>query len=156
MSIRTFSLCSALMLFSFSAYAQPTDLDQYLVKQNILNQHYKITDKKRLNEVLEALSEEDSRVMPYQVDQNTVLEQVNSYADHIEVRGLIVTPNFKQFVQDIGQAEVNQLFKQGILHNCQHFFEHEFQRVNPYTLQMKLNSDYGTYELTLKNTECKF
>ena len=47
--------------------------------------------------MLQALSEENSRVLPYQVDENTVLEQVMSYADHIEVQGLIVTPDFRQF-----------------------------------------------------------
>jgi len=155
MLIKT-TLFLSTLLSSFTLYAQPTSLDQYLIQERIISSDYKITNKNRLNDVLQALSEENSRVLPYQVDENTVLEQVMSYADHIEVQGLIVTPDFRQFAQSVGQNKVEQLFRKGVINNCSHFFEHEFQRVNPYELNMTLNSDYGRYQIKMKNTQCKF
>jgi len=79
MLIKTTLFLSAL-LSSFTLYAQPTSLDQYLIQERIITSDYKITDKNRLNDVLQPLSEENSRVLPYQVDENTVLEQVMIYA----------------------------------------------------------------------------
>lgn len=156
MHLKTIVLVCSTVLCSLTANAQPTELDHYLVKQHILDAQYKIQNPQALAEILDVLSDEDSRTFPYQVDQNTVLEQVQLYTDHIEVRGLIITPNFEQFVADIGNHQVKHLLQKTMVNNCHHFFEHEFQKVNPYQLHMTLSSEKEVYTFEMKNSECKF
>ena len=77
-------------------------------------------------------------------------------ADKIEIDGIITTPDFAQFEQSVGELKVKQLIKHNSLQNCELLFEHQFQRVNPYKIEMDLSSGTKQYEITIKNTECKF
>ena len=58
---------SVYLLISQNSYA--TELDDYLIQKKLIGQHYKIIDQQNLDDVLTALSEEDSRVLPVQIDQ---------------------------------------------------------------------------------------
>jgi hypothetical protein len=136
--------------------AQPTDLDQYLLKKKIVDQNYSIKNTTALNEILDYISDEDSRTMPYQLDQNIVIEKMRLYADHVEISGLITSPDFKQFAQDIGDRQVHEMMKRNLVHSCPKFFEHQFQRVNPYQVRIKLSAEQKNYDLSLKNSDCKF
>ncbi|MEG2847067.1 MAG: hypothetical protein RR876_17005, partial [Acinetobacter sp.] len=91
-----------------------------------------------------------------QADQNTVIEQLRLYADHIEIQGIITTPDFTQFAEDIGDKEVKHFITQNLINSCHLFFEHEFQRVNPYYVEVKLSAPQKTYDLKIKNSECQF
>ncbi|NNG75900.1 hypothetical protein HLH10_06085 [Acinetobacter sp. ANC 4277] len=156
MSLKIIVLCLSSLLFVNTAQAKATELDQYLLKKKILDQTYKIKDTKALNELLDVISDEDSRTMPFQVDQNTVIEQLRLYSDHIDIQGIITTPDFSQFAEDIGDKEVKLLIKQNLIQNCHLFFEHEFQRINPYHVAIKLSSADKNYHMKIKNTECQF
>ncbi len=156
MRLKTILLTCSTVFMSATLYAQPSELDRYLVQHDILDAQYKIKNEVALNEILAALNDEDSRTLPYQVDQNTVLEQVQLYADHIDIRGLIITPDFEQYVQDIGNHQIKHQFHQAMLKNCQHFFEHEFQKVNPYQVKMTFSSEKHHYQLEMLSSECKF
>jgi len=136
--------------------AQPTDLDQYLLKKKIVDQNYSIKNTTALNEILDYISDEDSRTMPYQLDQNIVIEKMRLYADHVEISGLITSPDFKQFAQDIGDRQVHEMMKKNLVHSCPKFFEHQFQRVNPYQVKIKLTAEQKNYDLSLKNSDCNF
>ena len=138
------------------ALAQPTDLDQYLVKKKIVDNNYSIKNSAALNEILDYISDEDSRTMPYQLDQNIVIEKMRLYADHMEISGLITSPDFKQFAQDIGDQKVKTMMKKNLVHSCPKFFEHQFQRSNPYHVNIKLTAEQKSYDLQLKNSECNF
>ncbi len=140
-------LALGLSLSTFSFAGEPSELDQYLVKKQILDSNFKIKNKTALNEILAAISDEDSRTLPYQVDQNILM---------IEIDGIITTPDFTQFEQSVGEPKVKQLIKHNSLQNCELLFEHQFQRVNPYKIEMDLSSGTKQYEITIKNTECKF
>lgn len=156
MSLKIIVLCLSSLILINTAQAKATELDQYLLKKKILDQTYKIKNPKALNEILDVMSDEDSRTMPYQVDQNTVIEQLRLYADHIDIQGIITTPDFTQFAEDIGDKQVKYLIKQNLIQNCHLFFEHEFQRINPYHVDIKLSSDDKNYKMKIKNTECQF
>ena len=156
MSLKIIVLCLSSLLLVNTAQAKATELDQYLLKKQILDQTYKIKDTKALNEILDVISDEDSRTMPFQADQNTLIEQLRLYADHIDIQGIITTPDFTQFAEDIGDREVKLLIKQNLIQNCHLFFEHEFQRINPYHVAIKLSSDNKNYHMKIKNTECHF
>ncbi|TCB48786.1 hypothetical protein E0H80_13995 [Acinetobacter sp. ANC 4779] len=156
MSLKKIVLCLSSLLLIHTAQAKATELDQYLVKKQIIDQTYKIKDTKALNEILNVISDEDSRTMPYQVDQNTLIEQLRFYADHIDLQGIITTPDFGQFAEDIGDKKVKYLIKQNLIQNCHLLFEHEFQRINPYHVAIKLSSNDKNYHLNIKNTECQF
>ena len=146
---------SMYMLISQSSYA--TELDDYLIQKNLIGQHYKIIDQQNLDDVLTALSEEDSRVLPVQVDQNTVIEKIHMYHDHVDLQGLITSKDFNQFSNSMGKEKTQQLLMEGMLENCHLiFFENEFQRQNPYYVKIKLMSEQKAYELKLKNEQCKF
>ena len=138
------------------AIAQPTDLDQYLLKKKIVDQNYSIKNTTALNEILDYISDEDSRTMPYQLDQNIVIEKMRLYADHVEISGLITSPDFKQFAQDIGDRQVHEMMKKNLVRSCPKFFEHQFQRVNPYQVKIKLTTEQKNYDLSLKNSDCNF
>ena len=144
------------LAFAAHLLAAPTELDQHLINKQILGSDLKIKDAKALNEILEAISDEDSRTLPYQVDQNMLMEKYQIRASHVDIEGIITTPDFSQFEQAIGLKEVQKLMKNNTLQNCHLLFEHEFQRRNPYMVNMKLASEKQTYQYTIKNSECKF
>ena len=156
MSLKKIVLYLSTFILINTAQAKGTELDQYFVKNKIIDSSYKIQDSKKLNEILNVMSDEDSRTMPYQADQNTVIEQLRLYADHIEVQGIITTPDFTQFAEDIGDKEVKRFITQNLINSCHLFFEHEFQRVNPYYVKVKLSAPHKTYDLKIKNSECQF
>ncbi len=149
-------LALGLSLSTFSFAGEPSELDQYLVKNQILDSNFKIKNKTGLNEILAAISDEDSRTLPYQVDQNMLMEKMEIEADKIEIDGIITTPDFAQFAESVGQQQVKQLIKKNSLQNCELLFEHQFQRVNPYVLEMDLSSPQQKYEIKIHNAECKF
>lgn len=147
-----------LITLCISAYtaAAPTELDHYLIQKQITDSKHVIKNADALNEILDVISDEDSRTMPYQIDQNTIIEDMRVFADHTDFTGLITSSDFTQFAADIGQKEVKKLIYQNMLQNCNQFFEHEFQKRNPYYVQLTLTSDKQTYISKLKNTECQF
>ncbi|WP_104491796.1 hypothetical protein [Acinetobacter indicus] len=147
-------LALGLSVFSFTSHA--SELDQYLQQKQIIDAKYKIKNTTGLNEILNIISVEDSRTLPYQVDQNTIIEQMQLFADRVEVKGLINSPDFEQFAQDVGHSEVKKIMKKNLLQNCEMIFEHQFQRVNPYRIELQLSSAQQQYQLQLKNSECKF
>ena len=107
---------SVYMLISQSSYA--TELDDYLIQKNLIGQDYKIIDQQNLDDVLTALSEDDSRVLPVQVDQNTVIEKIHMYHDHVDLQGLITSKDFNQFSNSMGKEKTQQLLMEGMLENC--------------------------------------
>ena len=115
---------SMYMLISQSSYA--TELDDYLIQKNLIGQDYKIIDQQNLDDVLTALSEEDSRVLPVQVDQNTVIEKIHMYHDHVDLQGLITSKDFNQFSNSMGKEKTQQLLMKGMLENCHLLFENKF------------------------------
>ena len=133
-----------------------TELDDFLIQKNLIDQNYKIKDQKNLDDVLIALSEEDSRVLPLQIDQNTLIEQMNLHHDHIDLQGIITSTDFNQFANNVGKEKIHELLIKGMLENCDLIFENQFQRQNPYYVKMKLVSDHKSYELKIKNNQCKF
>lgn len=147
-------LALGLSALSFTSHAN--ELDQYLQQKQIIDAEYKIKNTTGLNEILNIISVEDSRTLPYQVDQNTIIEQMQLFADRVEVKGLINSPDFEQFAQDVGHSEVKKIMKKNLLQNCEMIFEHQFQRVNPYRIELQLSSAQQQYQLQLKNSECKF
>lgn len=148
--------CFFIASSTFAADAQGSEFDQYLIEKNILDSQFKIKNKTALNEILLAMSEEDSRTLPYQVDQNMIMEKMTSNAEHIQIEGVITTSDFEQFEKDIGIKAVKDLIKKNSLQNCDLLFEHTFQRVNPYDLNLKLVSSDQFYDIHIKNSECKF
>lgn len=140
----------------YSADVKGTEFDQYLIEKNILDANFKIKNKIALNEILLAMGEEDSRTLPYQVDQNMIMEKMTSDSEHIHIEGVISTSNFEQFEKDVGIKTVKNLIKNNSLQNCKLLFEHMFQRVNPYDLNLKLASGDQVYDINIKNSECKF
>ena len=156
MPLKKLSLGLISCAFAAHLLAAPTEFDQYLINKKILGSDLKIKDTKALNEILEVISEEDSRTLPYQFDQNMLMEKYQIRSSHVDIEGIITTPDFSQFEQAIGLKEVQKLMKNNTLQNCHLLFEHEFQRRNPYTVNMKLASEKQTYQYTIKNSECKF
>ncbi|MGE8558772.1 MULTISPECIES: hypothetical protein [unclassified Acinetobacter] len=139
-----------------STQAKPTELDQYFVKKQILDSAYKIKDRKALNEILDVISDEDSRTLPFQIDQNMLMEKYQVNANEIKIEGIITTPDFAQFALDVGDKEVKKLMRKNILQSCSLLFENEFQRVNPYHVELKLSSESQSYDFKIKNKECSF
>ncbi|QTD65509.1 hypothetical protein J4G46_07080 [Acinetobacter towneri] len=155
-TLATITLCAAAMLTHSTAYAKPSELDQYLAQHDILTADYKIKNVAALNEILDVISDEDSRTMPYQVDQNTVIEQSTTTDKQINIRGMIISPDFTQFVESTGYNNVKNMIKQNLIHNCDSMFEHQFQRVNPYVLNLQLSAEKTQFNVQLSNSECKF
>ena len=155
-TLATITLCAAAMLAHSTTYAKPSELDQYLVQHDILTVDYKIKNVTALNEILDVISDEDSRTMPYQVDQNTVIEQRTTTDKQINIRGMIISPDFTQFVESTGYNNVKNMIKQNLIHNCDSMFEHQFQRVNPYVLNLQLSAEKTQFNVLLPNSECKF
>ena len=131
-----------------------TEFDQYLQDQQILDQKFKIKKAKQLNELLKVLSAEDSRTLPLQMDQNTVIEKLQLSSTKTELQGLIITPDFAQFERDLGRNEVQDLIKKNLSQNCEIFFEHEYQRANPYRIVLSLSSAQHEYNVELKQKDC--
>ncbi len=156
MPLKKILLCLSSILMLQSAQAKPTELDQYFVKNQILDSSYKIKDYKALNEILDVISDEDSRTLPFQIDQNMLMEKYQMSANEVKIEGIITTPDFTQFAQDVGDKEVRQLLRKNILQNCSLLFENEFQRVNPYHVELKLSSESQSYDFKIKNKECSF
>lgn len=156
MNFKIISSSITTLLLSLSIQSYATELDDYLIQNQLIEQNYKIKDSKNLDDVLNALSDEDSRVLPIQIDQNTVIEKIRLYHDHIDLEGLITSENFKQFSDSMGKEKTQQFLMQGMLENCGLIFENEFQRRNPYYVKMKLSSAEKVYELKLKNDQCQF
>ena len=144
--------CSAFALQSTFA----SELDDYLVEKNILSKDYSIKNQTALSEVLTALSEEDSRVLPVQIDQNTLIEQMKIGPSQLDIQGIITSADFSQFAKSIGKTKTHQVLSNGLLENCALVFEHQFQRVNPYKVNMTLSSDQEVYHIEIKNSQCKF
>lgn len=156
MNFKIISLSITTFLLTQSIPSYATELDDYLIQNQLIEQNYKIKDSKNLDDVLNALSDEDSRVLPVQIDQNTVIEKIRLYHDHIDLEGIITSENFKQFADSMGKEKTQQFLMQGMLENCGLIFENEFQRRNPYYVKMKLSSAEKVYELKLKNDQCQF
>lgn len=156
MNFKIISSSITTLLLSLSIPSYATELDDYLIQNQLIEQNYKIKDSKNLDDVLNALSDEDSRVLPVQIDQNTVIEKIRLYHDHIDLEGLITSENFKQFSDSMGKEKTQQFLMQGMRENCHLIFENEFQRRNPYYVKMKLSSAEKVYELKLKNDQCQF
>ncbi|ANF81727.1 hypothetical protein A3K93_05700 [Acinetobacter sp. NCu2D-2] len=134
---------------------QASDFDTYLQDKKILNAQYQIQDRKQLNEILEVLSAEDSKTLPIKIDENLIIEQFSLTANHSEIKGLIITPDFSQFEQEMGTKEVKKLIHHHLQKNCSIFYEHQYQRQNPYKVEFKLSSPEKSYELELKQQDCK-
>lgn len=141
-------LCTAIQV-------QATEFDQYLQSKNIIDERYKIQQAETLNEILSVLSAEDSKTLPLEIDHNTIIEQLNLYADHTDLKGIITTPDFAQFEQDLGHKQVEKLIKKNLVQNCNIFFEHEYQRSNPYSIKLQLSSESKNYVIELKQKNCK-
>lgn len=156
MKFTTLLFGSSLFITSLFNITQATELDDYLVQQKIIDANYKIKNTKRLANVLSYLSDEDSRTLPLQIDQNTLIEKLRLYPNYIEIQGIITSPDFKQFTQSMPPQDVHKLFTDNLIRNCNHLFEHQFQRVNPYEVRMKLSTDEKQYALKLQNTQCQF
>jgi len=67
---------------------------------------------------------------------------------------LIITPDFAQFEQDLGAKEVQKVIKKNVVQNCNIFFEHQYQRQNPYIIKLQLSSEKNSYDLELKQKDC--
>lgn len=147
---------SALVLIPATVMAAPTELDQYLVNKQILDSSYMIRNAAALNEILDAISDEDSRTLPFQIDQNMLMEKYQISADQMQVEGIITTSDFTQFEKSIGIKDVQSMLKKNTLQNCHLLFEHEFQRKNPYSANMTLSSEKHVYRYSIKNSECNF
>lgn len=156
MKFKIIPLFISSLLCAFSVTSQATELDQYLIKKNLIDQNFKIKDKENLDNVLNALSEEDSRVLPVQIDQNTVIDKIQLYHDHIDLQGLITSADFSQFAAKEGNEKTRQFLIKGLIENCHSIFENEFQRKNPYYVKMKLVSEQKAYDLKIRNDQCKF
>lgn len=152
--LQTSLLAVSTMLWSATSFTA-SEFDQYLQEKQIIDRQYKIQQKTELNEMLSVLSAEDSKTLPLQIDQNTIIEQLNLSADKTILKGLIITPDFAQFEQDLGRKEVLKMIRHNLLNNCAIFFEHEYQRVNPYTVELELSSENNQYEVEIKQKDCK-
>lgn len=156
MKLTTLLLGSSLFLGAFCTTAQATELDDYLVENKIIDTHFKIKNSQKLAEILTYLSDEDSRTLPLQIDQNTLIEKLRLYPHYIEIEGIITSQDFKQFSQNMTTQEIKKLFTDNLTKNCHQLFEHQFQRVNPYEVRMKLSTQEKQYAVELKNSQCHF
>lgn len=157
MKLTTLLLGSSLLMGSFFiTTVQATELDDYLVQHKIVDANYKIKNNKKLTEVLTYLSDEDSRTLPLQIDQNTLIEKLRLHSNYIEIEGIITSPDFKQFAQSQNTQNIKKLFTDNLIKNCDQLFEHQFQRLNPYEVRMKLSTDEKQYSIELKNSQCQF
>lgn len=153
MKFKTILAISIFSISSLTTSSFASEVDEYLQQKNIIDAQYKIINKQYLKDVLSALNDEDSRILPIQVDQNTIIEKMQLHTDHIEIQGLITS---EDFAQSTGQEKTKQLLTEGLLDNCSSIFNHEFQRKNPYAANITLTSQKKSYQINLKNTQCTF
>ena len=146
-------LCFASTLFYTQANA--SEFDQYLQEKKILNENFKIIDKNALYELLSVLSAEDSKTLPIQVDSNTLIEELQLYHDHTRLKGRIITPDFSQFEKTRSSEELQKIVWDGLLKNCNILFEHQYQRANPYQVQLELISETNKYDVDIIQQECQ-
>lgn len=156
MPLKKIFICLSTFFMLHTAQAKATELDQYLVQKQILDNSFKIQNSKALNEILDVISDEDSRTLPFQIDQNMLMEKYKMSANKVEIEGIITTADFSQFAQDVGEKEVKKLIRKNILQSCNLLFENEFQRVNPYKVELKLSAESQSYDFKIKNSECTF
>lgn len=133
---------------------QASEFDEYLQSKNIIDQNFKIQQSQALNELLTVLSAEDSKTLPLEIDHNTIIEQLQLSTDKTELKGMIITPDFAQFEADLGRKEVQKLIMKNLVQNCPIFFEHEYQKKNPYLVEFDLSSEKNHYKLELKQKDC--
>ena len=146
------------LLAGFSSatfFVHASEFDQYLQEKNIIDSKFKIQKKAELNELLAVLSAEDSRTLPLQIDQNTIIEQLQLSANKTTLKGLITTPDFSQFEKDLGRKEVMKMIRNNLLNNCEIFFEHRYQIENPYKVELSLSSQTQTYKTDISQKDCK-
>lgn len=146
-------LCLASTLLSVQAFA--SEFDQYLQEKKILNSDFQIIDENSLNELLTVLSSEDSKTLPLEIDNNTIIEQLNLSAHQTELKGLIITPDFAQFETDLGNQKVEKIIRDNLLQNCAIFFEHQYQIKNPYQITLDLRSETKTYHMKISQQDCQ-
>lgn len=156
MPLKKIFICLSTFFMLHTAQAKATELDQYLVQKQILDNSFKIQNSKALDEILDVISDEDSRTLPFQIDQNMLMEKYKMSANKVEIEGIITTADFSQFAQDVGEKEVKKLIRKNILQSCNLLFENEFQRVNPYKVELKLSAESQSYDFKIKNSECTF
>lgn len=156
MKFKIIPLLTACAFLALSLTTQATELDQYLIQKNLIDTNFKIKDTKNLDALLNALSEEDSRVFPVQIDQNTVIEKMQLFHNHIDMQGLITSDDFNQFANSVGKEKTYDFLLKGLVENCHLIFENEFQRQNPYYVKMKLVSQQKIYDLKVENSQCTF
>lgn len=133
---------------------QATEFDLYLKDKNILDENFKIKDKKQLNEILSVLSAEDSKTLPIQIDQNTLIEQLQLSANQTRLSGIITTSDFNELEKDLGKKEIQQITEKNLLNNCNIFFEHQYQRQNAYHIELTLRSDHDKYKFKVSQKDC--
>jgi hypothetical protein len=90
-----------------------------------------------------------------QIDQNTIIEQLHLSANKTTLKGMIITPDFSQFEQDLGRREVTKVIRNNLLKNCDIFFEHRYQIANPYKVELSLSSETHTYNMDISQKDCK-
>lgn len=157
MRLKFHTLCLTLLFGLNHAHATPihaTEFDQYLQHKDIIDENFKIKNKKELNELLAGLSAEDSKTLPLQVDQNTVIEQLKMTANQTTLKGLITTPDFNQLEQDLGKKEIKQVILKNLLNNCNILFEHQYQKSNSYRAEIELSSDHDQYQFSINRKDC--
>ncbi|WP_374665765.1 hypothetical protein [Acinetobacter sp.] len=155
MHLKKIGLCLTALLSSALFQTQASEFDQYLQSKQIIDTNFKIQQPKQLDELLGVLSAEDSKTLPLEIDHNTIIEQLNLSSKKTELKGMIITPDFAQFEEELGTKEVQKLIKKNLLHNCKVFFEHEYQKNNPYIVELSLSSEKNTYELKITQKDCR-
>jgi hypothetical protein len=148
------ALCLTAVLTAAFCQVHASEFDEYLQSKKIIDQNFKIQQPKALDELLSVLSAEDSKTLPLEIDNNTIIEQLNLSSKKTELKGMIITPDFSQFEDDLGSKEVHKLIKKNLLQNCSIFFEHEYQKNNAYVIELSLSSEKNTYQIELKQKDC--
>ena len=141
--------------FGLNMAANATEFDQYLQQQKIIDAQYKIQNKKELNDLLAVLSAEDSKTLPLQIDQNTLIEKLVLTSNQTVLNGKITTPEFTALEKSLGKNEINKRIHENLTKNCPIFFEHEYQRRNPYSVKLILTSaSANKYEVNFSLKDC--
>lgn len=156
MKLKTLSIVGLTILGLSSTAVYATELDDYLIKKDILDHNFKIKNAQQLNDILSVISDEDSRVMPIQIDQNTIIEKMRLHADHLDIQGVITSPDFAEFSNQVSKQQINSMLSSAMQENCHQIFEHEFQRKNPYLAKMKLSTERHSYTVEISNQHCQF
>lgn len=153
--MQLFKKMSVIFLSMYCASASfATEFDQYLQTEQLIDAKFKIKNNKQLNDLLKVLTAEDSRTLPLQIDQDTVIEQLKLSSNKTELTGLIITPDFAQFEQSLGRDEVKKILQRNLIKSCGIFFEHQYQRANPYSIHLNLSSTTTQYQVELKQKDC--